>query len=749
MSLRPRIGMDIPGGLPDSAELKAIYLRHLEHPALRRQRKAWAGSMRNALGPSFIDSHELFAEHTFLVAVAMLLAHAVLGFRLENDIKQWLNGQLLSAAGLEYPIPEIQLDWPADIPEGRVLVLELARRLAAADLEAMDGDILKTLYEKGIGTGIRKHLGEYYTPDWLAQAMVEEIIGDPLHQTCMDPACGSGTFLFFAVRHLLNAAQQEGWDKRRALLHAVGHVRGMDIHPIALTLARVNILLAIGPKRLQDPDRPCFSPRVFWGDAFGWGDSRLTFQAEDKVDKVNILLGNPPWLAYRYMPQDIQAEFKRMCGEWGLWTEASVAPHQDLSALFVVRTAERFLVPQGDFAYVLPWSVLRGRQHARFRQAEFGAEASTKLTLYYKAAWDLHAVDPPIFPVPSCVVFGKKTEKARSLAQCKLEAWSGTVSSLGGNWGEVQQGLERSAAHVREARDADPQDRSPYQRRFVQGATMVPRYLILVDELGSAPSDSGAGRVLVRSRRSSNEKKPWKDFPSLEGPIERPMVRPLLLGESVLPYRVLPPRKAVVPWDAQKLLDGREKPWKHYPHAERWWRRAETIWEAHRSSGRMSLIERIDYQKGLSNQFPIAPLRVVYTASGMHLAAALVRDSNAVVEHGLYWGIVKTIEEARYLEAILNSELVGIRVRPLQARGQFGPRHFDKYIWQLPIPLFDDKDSLHREISELGESASQLAAGVEIVEGRRFELGRGLIRRAIAVSDTGREIEERVAELFD
>lgn len=320
---------------------------------------------------------------------------------------------------------------------------------------------------------------------------------------------------------------------------------------------------------------------------------------------------------------------------------------------------------------------------------------------------------------------------------------------MGGSWGEVQQGLGRSAARVREAQGADPQDKSPYQRQFVQGATLVPRYLVLVDELGSIPSDSGAGRVLVRSRRSSNEKKPWKDLPSLEGPIERSMVRPLLLGESVLPYRVLPPLKAVVPWDAQKLLDGREKPWKHYPNAERWWRRAESIWEAHRSSERLSLIERIDYQKGLSNQFPIAPLRVVYTASGMHLAAALVRDPNALVEHGLYWGIVKTIEEARYLEAILNSEIVGIRVRPLQARGQFGPRHFDKYIWQLPIPLFDGQSSLHREISELGESASQLAAGVEMVEGRRFELGRRLIRRAIAVSDTGREIEERVAELFD
>jgi hypothetical protein len=59
---------------------------------------------------------------------------------------------------------------------------------------------MKVLYESVIAPDTRHRLGEYYTPDWLAAAMVEKAVDDPLQQRVLDPACGSGTFLFQAVR---------------------------------------------------------------------------------------------------------------------------------------------------------------------------------------------------------------------------------------------------------------------------------------------------------------------------------------------------------------------------------------------------------------------------------------------------------------------------------------------------------------------------------------------------------------------
>ena len=53
-----------------------------------------------------------------------------------------------------------------------------------------------------------------------------------------------------------------------------------------------------------------------------------------KPNRVDILIGNPPWLAYRHMTPDMQVVFRRMSESCGLWAGAEVATHQDLSGLF-------------------------------------------------------------------------------------------------------------------------------------------------------------------------------------------------------------------------------------------------------------------------------------------------------------------------------------------------------------------------------------------------------------------------------
>ena len=91
-------------------------------------------------------------------------------------------------------------DWPLEVEGGPEFVRALTRRLARFEWATVEQDVLKTLYESVITPETRKRLGEYYTPDWLAQLVVEEAIDAPLNTRALDPACGSGTFLFHAVR---------------------------------------------------------------------------------------------------------------------------------------------------------------------------------------------------------------------------------------------------------------------------------------------------------------------------------------------------------------------------------------------------------------------------------------------------------------------------------------------------------------------------------------------------------------------
>ena len=216
----------------------------------------------------------------------------------------------------------------------------------------------------------------------------------------------------------------------------------------------------------------------------------------------------------------------------------------------------------------------------------------------------------------------------------------------------------------------------------MQGATIVPRFLFFIRNDSSSPLGSGANRRAVKSRRTATEKKPWKDLPALHGTIEEEFVRPIYLGDTILPFRCLEPLEAVIPWDRNrnKLLNGSNELIDEYRLA-RWWRAAETIWMQHRSSTRLSLIERLDYRHGLSQQFPIADHQSTTSASGMYLAAAVVTNPHAIIEHKLYWAPADTYQEAQFLAgAFLNSTSLTNAVRPLQARGEHNPRDFDKYV---------------------------------------------------------------------
>jgi hypothetical protein len=224
-------------------------------------------------------------------------------------------------------------------------------------------------------------------------------------------------------------------------------------------------------------------------------------------------------------------------------------------------------------------------------------------------------------------------------------------------------------------------------------------------------------------------------------------VRPLHLGETVLPYLLKDPLLAIVPWDAGRLLAGQDDRLDLHPGLAEWWRHAERLWMEHRSSDRLSLVGQVDYRRKLSQQLPAPPYRVVYGASGMYMAAACLTDERAIVEHSLYWAAAATLDEARFLTAVLNSSALTSALRPLQARGEHNPRHYDKYVFDVPIPLYDPSEERHRELIGLAELAESVAASVELPERLAFEAQRRRIRAAIAESEAGRRIEQLVEEL--
>jgi hypothetical protein len=81
-------------------------------------------------------------------------------------------------------------DWVLEVPGGPEFVTGLAHRIARFDWSHVEHDVLKTLYESIISPDDRASLGEYYTPDWLADRIVAASVTSPLTTRVLDPACG-------------------------------------------------------------------------------------------------------------------------------------------------------------------------------------------------------------------------------------------------------------------------------------------------------------------------------------------------------------------------------------------------------------------------------------------------------------------------------------------------------------------------------------------------------------------------------
>lgn len=111
-------------------------------------------------------------------------------------------------------------------------------------------DLLKQLYQQLFPNSIRHDLGEYYTPDWLAELVLDELgyDGDP-EKRLLDPACGSGTFLVMALNRVKNWFDEHrhscGFGEDELLRKILANIIGFDLNPLAVMAARTNYLMAI------------------------------------------------------------------------------------------------------------------------------------------------------------------------------------------------------------------------------------------------------------------------------------------------------------------------------------------------------------------------------------------------------------------------------------------------------------------------------------------------------------------------
>ena len=867
--------------------LQEAYQEHRNSPTVAVKRRLWQDLLQVSLGKDAAtagdESDWLFIRHTYITSlIAVIMQQQLLGEVARHASERpdaLLKGQILAEQSDLHGVIDADLfTWPTEVGETTYL-REIARAVEQFDWTQNAKEVAPTLYQNVIMQEERKRLGEYYTPRWLAKEITEKVVDSPLTQRVLDPSCGSGTFIETAIEHILNHAN--GLSRTATLKKLQDNVVGIDIHPVAVQLAKATWVMAaadtIRAARAEGTGTGAVSAPIYLGDsmqlrydtgtlsasqsiqletgetlpghkgpiifsiprelarqqtdidrliselataidegrdtehiadAYDMSDTcrqsvkaiatamqelhaanrnhvwayyirnmiRPAVIAEEKVDRI---IGNPPWLTYGQSADIIRTELREMSEQrYQIWAGGNLATHQDIATVFYTRCAELYAEVGATIGMVLPHSALHTGQHLKWRSGSYkqkgGRNApSIGLNLRVNEPWDLDNVVPDFFPMPASVVFAeyKGMRQGTALAPATVQVWRG-------DW---QQGYEEISRKREALHHDDGKFKSPYAELSSNGATIYDRRLFFIETVPHKALLPATNTTNVQPRLSSHDKMNYEGhLNQMEGVVNNDYLFDVYLGECVAPFVTLDPLKAALPVHRPTMTmplnhDACEND-KHdackldvaalHPTMQRRWNNAvEMYLEAHKNQVITDLYSRLNHQNILTSQLEYlrgaiagaAKVRVAYTGIGTP-TATIITDDHALVDNALYQTVCGSEDEAHFLMAVLNSSELATRAKPFCPTNWAKKiRDFHKHDWKLPIPRYDTTNSLHVRLSEMGGTAEQeckaLIANSDIMSNPAGDAQAREARRLLRhewqpISATARAIEDAVAELL-
>ncbi|MDZ4723755.1 MAG: N-6 DNA methylase [candidate division Zixibacteria bacterium] len=766
-------------------------------PSVKVKFSEWNSLLSRVYGEP-IGDQILFVRHTYLTMLSRLLVLNALFPKITMS-KTLYRGLLTGQFFAKHNLPNLAepdfFSWALGTTAEDDFIGFLSRLdtyLRPYKFDDIDEDILKEIYQELVDTTSRHSLGEYYTPDWIADLALESI--KYKSGTVLDPACGSGSFLLATIRRL----RKQGLAGSKLLNKAMTTVSGIDVHPLAVIMTKANLLLSLAKEikeavhevylpvymadtllvaedkkkrsiaiqasaeesfhipseaaeRGDDIDRlidklasvsqiavkdsktmatvwSAFESRYLKAsddhEKFLWKQNfklyvKLIKQNKDTVwafilknacrpaylrrQKVDYILGNPPWLAYRYIKDKAyKAVVKDLTLHNGLLdrTQVKLFTQLDTSTLFFVYCQKYFLKEGGTIGFVLPkTTILPAKQHAKFQE------------LGFSQIHDFSGVSP-LFNVRSVLLISNPKTKVRTKIPTTL--YRGRLSSKNLKWETAKKFLSTEEKNT-DFLDSN-QQLSPYFHLFQQGATIVPRSFWFVQQDKNAAKHEKIPHLETSDEALDEAKNPWKI--KIQGRIEKELIFETILAKGLLPFGITRTESIFLPIIRKKksysLADSVVLTEKGFENAALWLAGTEKLWETHRQTNDRSLLQRLNYNQTLIRQDITAEHVVIYNTSGTNLASALFQRSTVSKNTGLltngffadaktYYYYVMTEQEGHYLVACLNSDIVNLAIKQYQPQGLYGERDIHRRPFEVcAIPKFDLKNPVHIQLAELG-----------------------------------------------
>ena len=638
-NLERHFGNNSDAFLAGNLLLKEAYEAHRDDPTVAVKRRLWQDLLQVALGKDAAtagdESDWLFIRHTYITSlIAVIMQQQLLG-----DVAHYaserpdalLKGHILAEQSDLHGVIDADLfTWPTEVGESAYL-REIARVVEWFDWTQNAKEVAPTLYQNVITQEERKHLGEYYTPRWLAKEITETVVDAPLSQRVLDPSCGSGTFIETTVEHILN--HSGGLSRTETLKKLQENVVGIDIHPVAVQLAKATWVMAaadtIRAARAEGTGTGAVSAPIYLGDsmqlrydtgtlsasqsiqletgetlpghaasiifsiprelarqqtaidrliselataidegrdtehiadAYEMSDTcrqnikatatamqelhaadrnhvwayyirnmiRPAIIAEEKVDRI---IGNPPWLTYNQSTDIIRQELREMSeARYQIWAGGKQASNQDIATVFYTRCAQLYAKVGATIGMVMPHSALRAGQHLKWRSGGYkqrgGRNAPTiGLNLRVHEPWDLDNVVPDFFPMPASVVFAEYEgmRQGAALAPATVQVWRG-------DWQANYAGIQRTSEALHHD---DGKFKSPYAELTRNGVKIEDRRLFFVQPVPHTAMIPTEDTTNVKPRIGKQDKMNYEgQLNQLEGVVSNDHLFDVFLGGS-------------------------------------------------------------------------------------------------------------------------------------------------------------------------------------------------------------------------
>ena len=807
----------------------------------------------------------LFALHTYFsflvknIARLVLLTHAGGGFgatpltkmatlrgaALRRELERLESGDLFRALGfknlLEGDFFAWYLDaWNSEIEEALKQVLAQLAQYNPATIQDdpySARDLLKKLYHYLLPRDIRHDLGEFYTPDWLAERLLNQL-GEPWFslpkgtrppkeppgKRLLDPACGSGTFLVLAIRALKANTARAGMAEAETLKVILNSIMGIDLNPLAVMAARVNYLLAVAdllPYRDGEIEIPVYLADSILTPARGkdmFTEHRRTLETavgplpvpavidtraemerltdlleeyvsghfstdaflerckqeipdlaeDDQADAVltelyetlrdlhrrgldgiwarvlknafmplflepfDYVVGNPPWINWESLPQGYRERTAELWARYGLFVHSGMDTilgkgKKDVSTLMTYTVADRLLKEGGKLGFLITQSVWKtgaGQGFRRFRIGESGPflrvlhvddmstlqvfeGASTRTSIFI-----LQKGKQTQYPVP--YTYWKKTTRGKGLDyDSTLEEVMAQTRRL--QFFAVPVNKEDPTSPWltarRKALEAVQKVLGSSEYRAYEGANSGGANGVFWLEIISKRPD---GLLVVRNVTEGAKRK----VEPITTELEPDLVYPLLRGRDVQRWHARPSLHILMVQDPktrrginEKVLQERyPKTWAYLKRFEKALRERSGFKRYFtRKDKHGHIIETAPFYSMFNvGDYTFAPWKVVWRGEVATSLAASVTGMNShkavVPDQTTYLVAFDNKNAAHFFCGVLNSTAIQL----IYAMHTY--KHVSMhFIQSIRIPQYDAQETIHEEISQLSQSAHELA----------------------------------------